>query len=313
MSKLHARRTAFQVLLGFLQASLLAAGVLAHPVAGEDGATPGGTTSRSDTGGAPTLAGDYSPGDGNRSRPSNDVVRESPAQWGGQAPLAVPGDFAASGLDPPSSAPRPATNARPQRSMSPVQVATPEQTIDAAEPEIAASIRELRQSAREAVATALDAHKDREGRVNFSLAGIDGFHYAAQGGEVSIGHGDVALTLSESGAGAAGGQAARGLPREPGAPDTSATREIVHFVLEILQHPLVWLLVFLLVIGKIALMIARHRGRKRRGRDRAYARSRTRDVPAERGAPAKVVRQRKRIRMRFRIRRTPSMSDMQKL
>ena len=310
MSKLLSRGAGFRVLLGLLQAGSLAASVLAHPIAGEDGAPPGSAgTHRSDAGQASAPADDHSPSGVLRPPPAIDITRESSAQWGGQSPLAVPAESAASSLDPASSAPRPTADAKSLRSMSPLPPATPEQDADPSEPELAASIRELRQSARDAMATVLDAHRDREGRVTFSLAGIDGFHYAAQGGEVSIGHGDAALTLSESGTG--GGQTARGLQREPGSPDTSATREIIQFVLEIVQYPLVWLMIFLLVLGRIALMIARNRSRKRRGRGRAHARTRTRDEPGERSSPAKAVRQRKRIR--FRIRHTPSMSSTQKL
>lgn len=300
------------MLLGVVQAGSLVASVLAHPVAGEDGAASGSaSTSRSDAGQASAPAGDYSAGGALRPPASIDIVRESPAQWGGPSPPLVSAESTAIGIDPTSSAPLPTANAKPVGSTSPRALATPEQPADSLEPEIAASIRELHQSAREALASAVDAQKDREGRVTFSLAGIDGFHYAAQGGEVSIGHGDAALTLSESGAG--GGQTARSLQREPGSPDTSATREIIHFVLEIVQYPLVWLVIFLLVLGRIALMIVRNRSRKRRGRGRAHARTRTRDEPGERSSPAKAVRQRKRIRIRFRIRHTPSMSSTQKL
>jgi hypothetical protein len=133
---------------------------------------------------------------------------------------------------------------------------------------IAALVLELEGSVVEVLTAATDARIDPDGRVTFSLAGIDGFHYAARGGELSLGHGDASLAIVQPAAGSLEQRMEQGrtrdrqpLTQQPAG--SYATAEVWPLLKEILQYPLVWLLLLLLLIGKIALLVARYRARRR--------------------------------------------------
>lgn len=157
-----------------------------------------------------------------------------------------------------------------------------------------AAVHELQRALVEALAGGLDARKDSDGQITFSLAGIEGFRYSAQGGEVSVGYGETAIMLAQPNASAA--TASRSPPQQSAHPVEKSSGEIIEFIKEILQYPLVWLTLLLLAVAKVTLLVYSRRGRKRSRRRRS-----------ESGQPvqhAKVHRQ--RVRIRVRRRRAPT-------
>ena len=164
--------------------------------------------------------------------------------------------------------------------------------------EMVTAIRELQRSVIETLAGALDASRDIDGEVTFSLAGIEGFRYAAKDGEVSLGYGDTAMTVAQQSARAA---TDRGSPLRSAHPEEKSKSEIIPFIKEILQYPLVWLTLLLLALAKVALLVDSRRGKKRTHRRRRGT--------GQQVQQAKVKR--RRVRMRFRIKRAPKDADPQ--
>lgn len=173
--------------------------------------------------------------------------------------------------------------------------------------EIALSVNELRASVVEAIAEATDARKDREGRISFSVAGIEGLHFASQGGTLTVGYGDTSLTIVEQGSSPRAQQAAPAAARAassmPGPQDSNSSHDLVELGKEVLQYPLFWVVILFLAIGKIALHIAKRRSLSRRRRHGGSRPSSSQQV--------KMKRQRKRHRVRFRLKRAPSSVGLQ--
>lgn len=164
---------------------------------------------------------------------------------------------------------------------------------------IATVVNELQESMAETISTAFDANKDSQGRVTFSLAGIEGFHYSTQGGALTLGHADTSLAIVERDVRLSDQQqraAIRSAP--PASHDPETMREWIEFIKEVLGYPLFWVVIFFLVIGKIVLYFASRRRRKQRHR-----------IRSESSRQAKVQRIRKRVRIR--IKRSPSRVGIQ--
>lgn len=203
--------------------------------------------------------------------------------------------------DPLFSVPRPAPGGK-RNPAAPLPGGAPSgQTADAEPPEeVATVMRELRESVTQAMAAAFDARKDPEGRIAFSLAGIEGFHYSTQGEGLSLGYGDASLAMVHHGASATGQRptTSRAVQRDPGSQDPDGARELIQFIKEIVQYPLVWLMIVLAVIGKATLLIANRPRKQRRRRSGSQQ-------------PANVQRTRTRKRVRFRIKHSLSRVGVQ--
>lgn len=172
--------------------------------------------------------------------------------------------------------------------------------------EITAVIQDLQSSLVAGVTDALEIRVGQDGRVSFALAGADGFFVSPDRREgVSFGYGNTSLSIVAYGATNPDEEYDDDLlppialsrarhEREPR--QFNATAELIEFVGEVFQHPLVWLLIFFLVIGKIAWMIAKYRNRRRRHRTRSRSqttrvklkpsRSRYKRLPATVTGPA---------------------------
>lgn len=155
--------------------------------------------------------------------------------------------------------------------------------------EIMQVFNELQDSAREVIAAAIDLNKGPQGRLTFSLAGVEGFHYSSQGGELTLGYGETSLSIVERNVGQANSQRASAHSAHPASKDLEGVHELIEWVKEILSYPLLWVILFFMVTGKVALEIARRRGKRRTHRRRSE------------GSPqAKEQRIRKRVRIRFK-------------
>jgi len=161
-----------------------------------------------------------------------------------------------------------------------------------ADDDVPANLNNLQQAVTELIVETTGARMGPGGRISFSLAGIEGFHYSARDGHVSIGHEDLSLTVVDT-----KGDRRPPVAQEPTAPaiaaghDASPAVYVIQLLREVLAYPLVWVLAFLLLAGKIALLVANRRARKRRHRRRPISR--------QQEAPQRI-RQRVRIRVRRR-------------
>lgn len=165
--------------------------------------------------------------------------------------------------------------------------------------DILADLNNLQQAATDLIVESTDARMGPGGRVSFSLAGIEGFHYSASDGHASIGHGELALTVGDTSGDhrppVAGGRTA---PALPASHDASPPLHVIELLREVLAYPLVWVLAFLLLAGKIALLVATRRARKHRHRRRPA--NRQQETP-----------QRIRKRVRIRVRRRQPVVGLQ--
>jgi hypothetical protein len=319
-------RTRWAVLIGFLSATLLVADTLAHPIVQDDRAlSAAGGTNQGDPGEAAALTSGHSlpvdlppqplpvslPDDGRFVSPADTLPGISsepslrpfePGQLQIDVRSALTGDKE---VNPLPMARRPATKDRTQQDVAPSPArpsgATQEASSLAGE-EIGAAIRDLEESIIDAIVAATDARMGPEGRASFSLFGVEGFHFAAKGGQVSIGHGDLSLSITEHAGSREGEQTRQTIQRDPqqlstpGEPDGGWT--IRQFILEVVQYPLFWVVILMLLIGKIALTIASRRGRRRTHRRHSRG-----------NQQVKVKRTRKRVRIR--LKRPPSTVGLQ--
>jgi len=151
--------------------------------------------------------------------------------------------------------------------------------------ELVTAVDELQEAVVETLGEALNARVDRDGRVSFSLAGIEGFQFVSEAGKVTIGYGDAFLSVVQESEKPAGQRAALVAAADDRKADAmrlpfNPLAELVDLLGKALQHPLLWVIVFFLVVGKVAFSFATRRSRKMR---------RTSTLPPD-SAPRKVVR-----------------------
>ncbi|MBE2257879.1 MAG: hypothetical protein H6942_02435 [Candidatus Accumulibacter sp.] len=167
--------------------------------------------------------------------------------------------------------------------------------------DVAAAILKMEASLAAVVNDALDARVDDDGRVTFSLAGVEGFHVTARDGEFFLGRGDTTLVRTDYGSAAIDRRIAAldAFHAPPAPPSRSANpvRELIDMGVAIVRYPLVWVLVALAAIGKVALIIATRRARRSRSASGAAS------------EPTRV----KRSRSRYRIKRSRSRGQLQEL
>jgi hypothetical protein len=225
-------------------------------------------------------------------------------------PLAEgPGEFlvhrddpAATPIDPTAAPADPSPGARLTRPPQERSSVVPQRRLaPQAGEEIGAAMSALEGVVLDTLLTATDAHRDPDGRIGFSLAGLDGFHLAMEGRAMSIGHGELSLATLGQEDGLTRDEMrlamSRGSPQA--ANDGNPARQLVAFAEETMQYPLFWVVIGTLLVGKTALLVARrHVGRRNR---RMAARSRQ---------PVKAKPIRKRVR--FRLKRRPLQERLQK-
>lgn len=213
-------------------------------------------------------------------------------------------DPATARIDPtaaPADASSGATGAWPKRNPQQHSSAAPQRRLaPQAGEEIGAAMSALEDVLLDTLLTATDAHRDPDGRIVFSLAGLDGFHLAMQGRAVSIGHGELSLATVGQGDGLTRDEmqqaASRGSPQA--ANDGNPARQLIVFAEETIQYPLFWVVIGTLLIGKAALLVARRQGRRRSRRMTSRSRQ-----PVQ----AKPIRK----RVRFRLKRRPLQERLQ--
>lgn len=271
LSRLHGRCR----FPGLILAVLLAGTAAAHPLLTEDHA-PGSMTLPSaaiESPHPPTTA------NGDKRSPSSDTLTRGtgepvaslsvPARLGNKENSAL---VEADGTDPLSGLPRAAIDIRPQELASAVpspRVVSPTAgEIRGPGEDLLLALNALQESVAEALVEALDARVDRDGRVVFTVAGIDGFHFVSEAGTVTVGHGDTALTIAASPeyppTRPAAVQTTPSAQPDPALSGLNPLRSLIESAKEISQHPLVWVVVFFLLVGKLALLVAHRRHRRRR-------------------------------------------------
>ena len=145
-----------------------------------------------------------------------------------------------------------------------------------------AAVLAAKESLAGVVRTALDPRANDDGRISFTLAGIEGFSVTADGSSVAVGLGNATLVslpataaVGEAALRGATGEAGVGTPRPADHGDLNVVREIIEFSHEVVSHPLIWLVIVLAVVGRIVVSIVSARARRpRSGRSRARRASR---------------------------------------
>jgi hypothetical protein len=195
--------------------------------------------------------------------------------------------------------------ARRQRGASAAAVVVPTEPLDPFTPilgdEIAAAVLRMEEGLAEVLSEALDARVDEDGRVTFSMAGVEGFHVSTGSGQVSLGYGDTVLAFNQDRSAQLGRRiAALDAVRdaEQGALPSSSNllRDLLVLGVRVVQYPLFWVLVFMALIGKIALVLATPRKRRRLLRLKSSAQPKVKHLRTR--ARIKLKRVRTRIRLR---------------
>ncbi|WP_300453489.1 hypothetical protein [Accumulibacter sp.] len=260
---------------GLILAALFAGTVAAHPLLNEDHA-PGNVTLPSAAVGSPhplnaANVDQRSPSSDTLTRGGGEPVASlsGPARLGNKensALLGVDGSESLSGLS------RAAVDIRPQElasaASSPRVVPPTAGEVRGPGEDLLLALNALQESVTEALVEALDARVDRDGRVVFTVAGVDGFHFVSEAGTVTVGHGDTALTIAASPeyppTRPVVTQTTPSAQPDPSLGGFNPVRSLIESVKEIAQHPLVWVVIFFLLVGKIALLVAHRRHRRRR-------------------------------------------------
>lgn len=163
-----------------------------------------------------------------------------------------------------------------------------------------AAILEVKEFVADAVRTVLDPHADEEGRITFSLAGIDGFRISNDGSSWSLGFGDSVLTSfqgnAREGEATAYQQAQRAAyledsyirSRNLGIHQSSMLPEEIMQAIEdakeITENPLTWFLITLFLLFRIAVKLVAARASIRE-KWRAKRRRKSRRTAAGHSSP----------------------------
>ncbi len=224
---------------------------------------------------------------------------EPAPQWLSPAPLPAVPSLNEDEFTPPVATASRVLLRRPGRQVTPGPAAVPGGTSIAATTglvpageDILATLNNLQHTVAELIVDTTNARVGPGGDVSFSVAGIEGFHYSARDGQASIGHGDLSLSVVDhTGDRRQPAAATRLAPAIPASHDVSPPLQFIELLREVLAYPLVWVLAFLLLVARIALLIASRRARKQRRRRRSVSRQ-----------PERPQKVRKRVRIRIRQR-----------
>jgi hypothetical protein len=195
--------------------------------------------------------------------------------------------------------------AKRQRGASAAAVVLPTEQLDPFIPilgdEVAAAVLRMEEGLAEVLSEALEARIDEDGRVTFSMAGVEGFHVSTGNGQVSLGHGDTVFAFNQERSTELGRRIAvldAVRDAEQGALPSSSNllRDLLALGVRVVQYPLFWVLVFMALIGKIALVLATPHKRRRLPRLKSSAQPNVKQIRT--GARSKLKRVRTRIRLR---------------
>ncbi|RDE52016.1 MAG: hypothetical protein DVS81_03635 [Candidatus Accumulibacter meliphilus] len=195
--------------------------------------------------------------------------------------------------------------AKRQRGASAAAVVLPTEQLDPFIPilgdEVAAAVLRMEEGLAEVLSEALEARIDEDGRVTFSMAGVEGFHVSTGNGQVSLGHGDTVFAFNQERSTELGRRIAvldAVRDAEQGALPSSSNllRDLLALGVRVVQYPLFWVLVFMALIGKIALVLATRHKRRRLPRLKSSAQPNVQHIRT--GARSKLKRVRTRIRLR---------------
>jgi hypothetical protein len=291
--------------LGFLAAVLLAAQVAAYPLDDHDRAGRGAGSRDAFPelpAAAAASAGAWSTeslSDVDSAAPVPLFVTPSPA-------VAQDADFAKPAqADPLGRALRSLVNvtAGRQRGASAARVVLPAEQGDPFNPivgdEIAAAVLRMEQGLAEVVSEALDARVDADGRVTFSMAGVEGFHVSTGNGELSLGHGDTVFALNQERSAQLGRRIAaldalRDAEQHALPSSSNVLRDLFALGVRVVQYPLFWVLVAMALIGKIALVVATSHKRRSLPRLKSSAQPKVKHISTR--ARIKLKRLRTRIK-----------------
>lgn len=150
----------------------------------------------------------------------------------------------------------------------------------------------------ETLVEVLDVRRtEKAGQLGFSVGAVDGFQVTRSEGGLALGYDGTTLLVSERAENTARSRdqpASSGLSSSSQAPHgSSVVGELTRMFTDLLQYPLFWVVVVLLLAGKIAWLVARHwSAGERRAERRSYTHrrhehrtthGRTPSLPPERG------------------------------
>jgi hypothetical protein len=116
--------------------------------------------------------------------------------------------------------------------------------------EVRAKLLDIKQAVSDVARSVLDPHNDENGRVVFSVAGIDGLQLSSNGGAVSLGIGDTSLgSVSSAGASPGVYQGERRGARVALPGDANPIRDFIELFNSVIDSPLTWVAGGLLALG----------------------------------------------------------------
>jgi len=116
--------------------------------------------------------------------------------------------------------------------------------------EVRAKLLDIKQAVADVARSVLDPHNDENGRVVFSVAGIEGLQLSSNGGAVSLGIGDTSLgSVSSGGASPGVYQGARRGAQVALPGDANPIRDLIEFFNSVIDSPLTWVAGGLLALG----------------------------------------------------------------
>lgn len=116
--------------------------------------------------------------------------------------------------------------------------------------EVRAKLLDIKQAVADVARSVLDPHNDENGRVVFSVAGIEGLQLSSNGGAVSLGIGDTSLgSVSSAGPSPGVYQAERRGARAALPGDANPIRDLIEFFNSVIDSPLTWVAGGLLALG----------------------------------------------------------------
>lgn len=165
-----------------------------------------------------------------------------------------------------------------------------------------AAILQVQQALAEAVGMALNPHADEEGRIVFSIAGIDGFHLFTSGRSWSLSLGDTVLTsfstrAPEEGPGAYSPNSRTALNTDSSIKNQVLANDaqvglvrgepmtITGLAMEFLSYPLTWVFIVVFIMAKIVTKLLSAPATKHRSRWRATRKRKTQRVSSVQPQP----------------------------
>lgn len=117
--------------------------------------------------------------------------------------------------------------------------------------EVRAKLLDMKQAVADVARSVLDPHNDENGRVVFSIAGIEGFQLSSNGGAVSLGIGDTSLGSASSGGPSSPGvyQGERPGARSALRSDANPIRDVIELFTSVIDSPLTWVAGGLVALG----------------------------------------------------------------